>query len=327
MEDAISSWPDGHHEPPLDAVEVSVVIVSWNVADLLADCIRSILDEASDCGVEVIVVDNNSDDHTLSMLSSSFPWVRVVANRANVGFARANNQGFDLAQGRLVLFLNPDTILVKDALKRMVDFLHEHSRAGMVGPRLEYPDGTIQAACARPLPTLSASLFCEALRLCNIPLIGKWVQSSYDYDLSQEVEAISGAAMLVRPELIRQLGGFGEAFIHTGEDIELCFRFRKAGWKIHYLSDAVVIHFKGRSSQQAPIRTSVNGALSRQEYFYRCFGAAHGYLYRLIVQGIRNPVMLAIGIVKVLLGRESGRDFRLRWAIALAVWRWQEIRG
>src|SRR5262245_39870565 len=234
-------------------VDVSIIIVSWNVAELLKGCIQSIVEYSSGLSLEVIVVDNASMDHTLSMLAEEFRWVRVIGNKENVGFACANNQGFRRAEGKYVFILNPDTVLVNGALRRMVEFLDRNPTVALVGPKICRGNGETQASCARLLPTLSWSFFCDTLQLFKLPLIGSWFShkyfSPYDYSITQEIEAASGAAMLVRNEVIQKLGGFGDSFLHCGEDVDLCFRLRQAGWKIYYLSDAMIVHYSGQSNR------------------------------------------------------------------------------
>jgi len=310
-------------------VDVTVIIVSWNVADLLERCVESIGAAAGRLRVEIIVVDNASTDSTVQMLQARFPWVHLIVNTENQGFARANNQALPFTTGRFVLFLNPDTIVTEGALEKMSNFLIEHSEVGMVGPRLSYPNGEVQETCARLLPTLTWSLLCDALQLSRLPMIGTWFSRRYiypyDYSKTQEVEVISGAAMLVRSDVMRKIEGFGESFRHCGEDVDLCFRITKAGWKTYYLCDALVTHFSGQSSQQAPVRTSINSVLSIQQYFNRCFGTQQGFFYRLITQGIQVPLMILIGAARILLGLEPGHKFRQRLEIAKGIWSWQEV--
>ncbi len=312
-------------------VDVTVVIVSWNVAEFLVDCIESIASSSLGLPPEVIVVDNASSDDTLQVIRQRFPWVRLIANRENVGFARANNQGFALARGRFVLILNPDTVLSKRALSTMVRVLKERPEVGMVGPRLVLPDGKIQPTCARRFTTLGQALFCEAMRLHKLPMVGPWFfsryYSPYSYRLTQEVEAISGAAMLVRRDVLGTLGGFAESFAHCGEDVDLCFRLREAGHSIVYAADCVVYHLAEKSSQQAPVRAAVDSALSVQEYFRRRCGSGAAVAYRVIVQSVQIPVTLVVGVAKFLLGRESSREFRDRLALSKAIWLWRPIRS
>jgi len=310
-------------------VDLSIIIVSWNVASLLAVCLQSIAAEQGNLCVETIVVDNASKDDSVTMVRRDFPAARLIANADNVGFARASNQALALARGRYVMMLNPDTRLAPGSLKTMIAFLESHSTAGMVGPLLIFPDGRRQLASAHRLPTLSSALLCDTLRLHELPLVGSWISrvflSDYDYGRTQEVESISGACMILRHGVLERTGGFGDCFIHCGEDIDLCFRVRQAGWTIHFLSDAKVIHWWGKSVQQAPVRTTVNAALSIQHYFTRCYGTISGITYRLMVQGLQMPLTLLIGAFKLALGLESRTQFRHRYEFARAIVTWRSL--
>jgi GT2 family glycosyltransferase len=314
--------------PPAE-VDVTVLIVSWNVADLLRECLRSLEAERGDLRLQVIVVDNASTDGTVPLLRRDFPEVRLVANAVNLGFARANNLGFEIAEGRHVLLLNPDTRLEPGALEGLAAFLDAHPGAGIVGPLLRFPDGRIQEACAHRFPTLTSFVLCDVLKLPLIPSLGARIfrryVAPYDFSIPQEVESVSGACMLVRRDTVRRTGGFGDCFVHCGEDIDFCFRTWRAGWTVHYQSDARVVHLQGQSSRQAPIWTSVNAALSIQHYFSRCYGRASGILYRVLVQGLQVPVDLVVGLAKVLLGRETRADLKRRVAIARAILRWRTL--
>ena len=311
----------------IPTADLSVVIVSWNVADLLVKCLESLIADAKGLSLEVFIVDNASKDDTLNKLRQ-FPQFRVIANEVNVGFARANNQVFKDVTGRFVLILNPDTVVIEGALRKMIEFLVNHPDVGMVGPRLCYPNDEVQATCARPFVTLAMSLF-YALRLLQLPFIGRLLSKQYlfpyDLSISQCVEAISGAAMMIRREIIQKLGGFGDTFLHGGEDLDLCFRIQKSGWKTYYLSDAKIIHFEGQSAKQVSVRTVVNTVLSTQEYFNRCYGTWHGVMYRLIAQFVQAPTLISVSLVKWLLRRESSHELQQRIAMAKAIWVWQKV--
>lgn len=309
--------------------DVSVIIVSWNVAPLLRQCLRSVVADAPDLSLQVIVVDNASSDDSVAMLRGEFPWVHLIANRANLGFARASNQGFRLATARLVLLLNPDTVVMPGALGILIRFLQEHPDVGMLGPSLWNEDGTFQENSARVLPTVGRLVAIDVFRLQKLPFVGRWFQrrlvSPYDPDLIQEVQAISGAAMLVRRDLFEKGGGFGECFIHCGEDLDLCFRIRRAGWKIYFVPGAKVVHLGGRSARQASVRTLVNGAISIQHYLERCFGRCPARLYRLALQGIDVPATVLIGLIKSILGLQPPGDLRLRLQYARGIWTWRPM--
>jgi GT2 family glycosyltransferase len=312
--------------PPVD---ISIIIVSWNVVKLLENCLKSVLYNSKNLTLEIFVVDNASIDNSVQMLEKRFPDVKIIANEKNIGFARANNQALKYVKGRFVLTLNPDTVLASGALEKLMKFMVDHPEVGLVGPCICYPNGEVQKTCARLLPTLISIFFYDVLQIYKLPLVGNWFVKKYvfpyNYYLTQEVEAISGAAMLLRREVINTIDGFGESFIHCGEDIDLCYRVRKAGWKISYLYDAIVIHFSGQSSRQAPVRTFVNAALSIQEYFNRCFGISLGVLYQFTIQAIQIPAMIVVGFAKMLLGLESYQEFKQRLEIAKAIWLWRAL--
>jgi GT2 family glycosyltransferase len=310
-------------------MDVSVVIVSWNVRQLLQECIASIPENSRGASHEIIVVDNASTDHTVEMLRLDYPGVRVIANAGNLGFAHANNQGLEVARGRYVFFLNPDTRLLGDALQKLVTFLDLHPSVGAVGPRLCFPNGETQSVSARLLFTVSAALWCESLRLDTLPALGPIVTrrflSPYDYGKTQEVEAISGAAMLVRKDLLRTVKGFDESFIHCGEDLDLCLRIAQSGRKIYFLSDADVLHHGGRSSIQAPVRTTVNRALSDQLFIRRAFGKRKAQLYRIVVQFVQVPTMMVVGLAKMCVGSETKDHFIFRSRVAAGLLRWSRV--
>jgi len=318
------SQPERSPQPTPD---ISVVIVSWNVAGLLADCLDSLTRCTDGLTLEVWVVDNASSDNTVEMLRTRYPGVRLIANEDNRGFARANNQAIRQARGRFVLILNPDTVVQHGAIRSLFQFLVEHNDVGMAGPRHVNGSGNIGVAAARRFLTLNTVLWIEALGIHALPRIGpclfRRLVNPYDFAVTQEVECISGAAMLVRREVLQDLQGFGETFRHYGEDLDLCFRMRAAGWKIYYHAAATIVHLVGQSSKQAPIRCTINEVLSEEEYFVRCYGRIHGCLYRLIIQGILAPKIVAMGCLKRLVGVESAHQWeqRLRMVGCLMKWR------
>jgi GT2 family glycosyltransferase len=306
-------------------IDVSVIIVSWNVREFLRDCLTSIRETRNDTSVEIIVVDNSSEDGSPEMVRSEFREVRLIATGSNLGFGRANNLGLAGARGRYVFFLNPDTVLQDGVLGQMIAFLDQEPRFDVVGPRLVDPDGTVQRVSARNLPSVTLELFI-ALYLHRLPFIGLRIEnrliSRYDMNKSQEVEAISGAAMLARRAIIQKAGGFDESFLHTAEDIDLCLRLRQMGARIFFLADSPVVHFGGRSTAGASARAGTMSAISMFEYYRRWHGRGYAQLYRLINQFVRVPLLLAVGVAKMLVEKDrAGFDERLRFAKAIWAWR------
>jgi len=308
------------------SIDVSIVIVSWNVREFLKACIDSIISTQGNLSVQIIVVDNASDDRSVELVRSEFTEIDLIETEANIGFGPASNIGLQSAKGRYIFLLNPDTVLQEKALIRLIEFLDSHEDFDLVGPQLYSPDGSIQWACARRLPSLALMLF-QALYLHRLPFIGQQLLNRmiahYDLSESQEVDAISGAAMLGRRSVMNDVQGFDEMFLHTGEDVDLCFRLRERGSRIFYLADARVLHFGGQSSSQAWARSGTMGVLSTGRYLTRTRGRFHAWTYRLIVQLVQMPIMVIVGLMKALLRRGEPQDIRRRLAFARGVWRWR----
>ncbi len=236
---------------------LSVIIVSWNVRELL----RRALDTAAASwgarpGLELIVVDNASRDGSPEMVRADFPHVRLIANAANVGFTRGNNQGLEAATGDYLLLLNPDTEILGDALPQMVDYMAAHPDVGMLGPQLLNPDGSVQSS-RRRFPTLPV-LFLESTWLEGMAP-RRWLRRFYVEDrpdnATQPVDWITGAAMLTRRETVTQVGGMDEGFFMYSEEVDWCRRIRAAGWDVVYYPAARIVHHEGKSSEQvAPAR-------------------------------------------------------------------------
>jgi hypothetical protein len=250
----------------LDAPDLSVVIVNYNVREFLAQALRSVERAARHLRVEVIVVDNNSVDGSVPMVRSRFPRIRLVPNDRNAGFGAANNQALELAQGRYVLILNPDTIVQEDTLDTLVRFMDEHPNAGAVGCQILNPDGTFAPESRRAFPTPRVAFF----RMSGLgrlfpqsPVFGRYNMTFLSRDEEAEVDALSGSCMLIRRAALfgdpadpgrRGAGLFDEAFFMYGEDLDLCFRIQKAGWSIHYTPATRIIHYKGESTKKGEFR-------------------------------------------------------------------------
>lgn len=276
-------------------IDLSIVIVSWNVRDLLQRCLHSIFADREDGGgtggntkLEVIVVDNASVDGSCEMVRQAFPSVRLIANASNKGFPAANNQGITMARGRYVLLLNPDTEIVGAALSKLVEFADQHPDIGVIGPQLLNPDGSIQSS-RRRFPTLVTAFIesswlqptIEDLQSSSLmsPLAGPFSQALERYyvadqpeDVVQDVDWVTGAAMLVRWEAIDDVGIMDEGFFMYSEELDWCKRFREANWRVVYVPAAKIVHHVGQSSDQVVAARHIHFQTSKVRYFHKHHG-------------------------------------------------------
>ena len=237
---------------------LSIIIVNYNVKYFLEQCLCSVrkaleFTPLSEGESEVLVVDNNSADGSIEYLQPRFPFVRFIANKENIGYARANNQGLKEAHGKYVLFLNPDTILPEDIFRKTISFMDQHPDAGAIGVRMIDGSGRFLKESKRGLPTAWAS-FCKMSGLTGLFPSSKAFAGYYmghlDEKVTQEVEVLAGAFLMARHDILKTIDGFDERFFMYAEDIDLSYRIMQAGYKNYYLADAMIIHFKGESTRK-----------------------------------------------------------------------------
>jgi GT2 family glycosyltransferase len=236
---------------------LSIIIVAWNVADYTEACIQSIFDAAAELPIEILLVDNASSDDVQARVRARFPAVRIISNELNVGFPRANNQALTLARGRHTLFLNPDTTVGPGCLARCVAALDADRTVGVVGCRLDRPDGSVQYECGRHAYRLR-HLLAESLYLHMFFPTSRWFghhnMGWWDHRDRRDVEAVSGAFLMVRTELARTLGGLPEDLFMYHEDLSFCLRVRRQGLRIRFQGDVWTVHHEGRSSARSALR-------------------------------------------------------------------------
>lgn len=239
-------------------LDVSVVIVNYKVRDLLRDCLRSLEPALARLHGEVWVVDNASGDGSAEMVQAEFPWVRLITNQENRGYGAANNQAIRQANARYVLVLNPDTKLPPNAILDTIAEMDAHPDIGALGPKLILADGTLDRACRRSFPSPEVAfyrLFGLAKLFPNHPRFARYNLLNVDEDTAIDIDSVVGAFMLVRREVIARVGMFDEAFTMYGEDLDWAFRIKEAGWRVRYHPAVVVLHYKGQSSRQRPVRS------------------------------------------------------------------------
>jgi GT2 family glycosyltransferase len=233
-------------------MDVSIIIVAWNVRKLLYDCLKSVYDQTEGVDFEVIYVDNASEDGSVEMVTKKFPKVKVIKNEENKGFIKANNQGIESAEGRYVLLLNSDTIVLDNAIAKMIKFADEHTQAAVVGCKVLNPDKTLQRNCFM-YPSL-LNMFLSATYLYKIfpksKFFGRERMTWWNFDSAREVETICGSCSLVRKKAIEQVGLMDEAYFVYGDDPDWCYRFKKNGWKIMFTPDGEIIHYGGQTTKQ-----------------------------------------------------------------------------
>jgi len=314
-------------------VDLSIIIVNWNSKEYLRKCIASILSETHGIEFEIVVIDNASFDGSDQMLRETYTQVRFIQSEKNLGFAKANNAAFHESHGRHVLFLNPDTELIGPAINILLDSLKRLPNAGVVGCRLLNGDKTVQTSCIQAFPTiLSQFLDSDLLRTIwpksplwgNAPLFGEWKGP-------KEVEAISGACMMMKRGVFEQVDFFSEAYFMYGEDVDLCHKIMQAGHINYYVPSASIVHFGGGSTQRRPGDFSVVIMReSRMRFLRKTRGNLYGASYRIstLIAALGRIVVLTIFLPLYVI-RQSRKSWEssfrkwgaiLGWSLGLDNW-------
>lgn len=237
-------------------MKLSVIIVNYNVEYFLEQCLYSVRKAMKGVEGEVIVVDNNSVDGSNRMVEAKFPEVQLIANKENLGFSKANNQGIKIARGEYVLLLNPDTVVEDDTFRKVVDFMNDHPEAGALGVKMVDGAGNFLPESKRGLPTPSAAfykMFGISALFPRSKKFSKYHLGYLDNDEIHEVDILAGAFMLLRKSVLDKIGLLDETFFMYGEDIDLSYRVIKAGYKNYYYPETRIIHYKGESTKKSSV--------------------------------------------------------------------------
>ena len=237
-------------------MKLSIIIVNYNVKHFLKNLIDSIFKASIKYEYEIIVVDNASSDGCVEEIKTNYPDIKLIANKENIGFGAANNQALKIATGEFIVLINPDSIVNQNTFEKLLDFFSMHPQAGMVGCKVLNPDGSLQLACRRSFPGLWTS-FTKVTGLSSLfpksKLFAKYNLTYLDENEINEVDAVSGAFMMFPREVYNKIGGFDPDFFMYGEDLDLCYRIQKAGYKVYYVPTTEVIHYKGESTKRSSI--------------------------------------------------------------------------
>lgn len=303
-------------EPATTFPTLSIITVSWNVRELLQACLASVGAARDQINLEMILVDSFSADGTPEMVAKLFPWVKLIACQENVGFPKGNNIGIGQATGKYILLLNPDTVVLENALASMCDYLDKHADVGVVGSQLLNSDGTVQSS-RRRFPTLVTALF-ESTWLQ--PFAPQTVLNHYfaldvpDAETA-DVDWVMGASLMTRRSIVEQVGGLDEAYFMYSEELDWCRRIKSAGWRVVYFPKAKIVHHLGKSSEQAVTHRHINFNRAKLRYFRKYHGRGTAFVLRcFLLIGFAQQLLLEV--VKGMLGHKRP----LRWQRARSYW-------
>lgn len=265
-----------------DPPDVSVCIVTYKARELLRDCLKS-LQGNTDLAYEVIIVDNGSGDHVSDMLSEEFPSAHLIENTSNLGFTAPMNQALKQGKGRYLLQLNPDTLILSEALDRMVAFMDAHPEIGICGPKVLNRDLTMQKPCRRGEPTpmaVIAYFLGLSARFPKSKTFGGYLLNYLDEDETSSVDGVSGSCMLIRHEVVDKIGYLDERFFAYQEDADICRRTREAGWNVYYYPPAQIIHFGGQGgSGVEPFRSIIAWHKAYFQYYRKHLAKDYFFLF------------------------------------------------
>jgi N-acetylglucosaminyl-diphospho-decaprenol L-rhamnosyltransferase len=306
------------------ARRLSIVIVNWNSVEVLRPCLASIFANAQDLHPEIIVVDNGSFDGSWEMVQNEFPTVRFVQTARNSGFAYANNLGFQHCSADTILFLNPDTEIKRFAIQTLIACLEENADVAIAGPKLLNCDGSVQTSCVRCFPTLLNELLDSEFLQARFPRSGLWGMRALFENASRfmQVEAVSGACLMIRRRVFEEVGMFSTSFFMYAEDMDLCFKAFQAGWKTCFVKDALVVHHGGQSTVSSSYRSFADVVMkqSRMVFFRLHKGKLYAVSFRLIMtlSALGRLGLVALPMLLV----PANHSFRQTWQKWTSILRW-----
>ena len=264
---------------------LSVIVVTWNGKRYALECLESLRKAAIELPFEVIVVDNASADGTPDAIQAQFPHVNLVRNAANVGFAKANNIGIRLSTGRHLCLVNSDVVVPPGCLEKLVDFMEKNPSVGVLGPKMLSPTGEVGYSVMR-LPTVWNS-FCCAIGLHALLPAAKWFggfqMNAYPYNAVDDVEVLTGWFWMISRRALEGVGSLDERFFMYGEDIDWCYRFRHAGWRVVFYPFAEALHYGAASSGKTPIRFYIEMHRANLQYFRKHHGRVGSLGYGMVM--------------------------------------------
>ena len=316
-------------------MDLSIIIVNWNSKDYLENCISSIIEETSGISYEIIVIDSGSFDGCENILNKKFEGVRFIQSKENLGFASANNRAFRDTIGEYVLFLNPDTIIMNNSLNLLLDKLEISPNVAIVGAKLLNTDGSLQTSCIQAFPTITNQIFDNEFLRQILPKISLWGNQPLfqaTIEKSVKVDSVSGACLMIKRDIFKEVNYFSTEYFMYSEDIDLCYKCFQKGYSVYYIPDAIILHHGGKSSVNAKYNffSDILMVESQYRYFNKFFSASYAKMYRIsiLIMSILR-IIIIVSIFPILMISKSPHSIRqiikkwrsrLRWTIGLVGW-------
>jgi N-acetylglucosaminyl-diphospho-decaprenol L-rhamnosyltransferase len=283
-------------------VDLSCIIVNYKNSESLKDCLVSLYQTVQEIDFETIIVDNSENDLGIKPLKELYPKAQFVSNSSNVGFAKANNQAAKIAQGKVLIFLNPDTILSDQAIDSMYRYYCSHTETGVLGPKVVDPEGSLQYSCRR-YPTLWTGLFNRYSILSRLfpenRFTSQYLMLDFDHNEIRQVDWLSGCCLMVSKSTFENSHGFDENYFLFNEDIDLCRTIKQAGKKVIYFPEATIIHHVSTSNSKTTARVIIQRHLGMMHYFKKHHG--QNLLTRWVINffiSLRSITQLLINFAK-----------------------------
>ena len=304
-------------------LDLSIIVVSWNTKDLLLECLASATNDCRRFKSEIIVVDNASSDGSPEAVQDKYPNVKLIRNKKNLGFAKANNVGIKHSIGRFICLLNSDIKIIDGCFMKMIVYMDGHPQVGILGPKILSPNGVVQRSCMG-YPTLWNS-FSRALALDtlfpNIKFFGGYLMTYWGHDTLRSVDIINGCFWMIRRDALNHVGLLDENFFMYGEDIDWCRRFKEASWDVIFFPNAKAIHYGGASSSKAPIKYYIEKRRSNLFYIKKY----HGWFYLILFTTLAfiHEILRFTGrAIRVSLKPSTRDQNMLKLKRSLAILRW-----
>lgn len=305
---------------------LTIIIVNWNTKEMLKDCLSSLHDTADPKQVKIIVVDNASVDGSVEMVKSTYPLVNLIESGGNIGFGRANNLAAPHSDTPYVLFLNPDTIILKDSISKMFAYMESNPTVGGLGCKMKFPDGIVQPLGLQWFP----SPFTELINLLfvstgTLKRLNKYLPYK-DPNKSDYVKKLYGGCLMIRKSVLDQVGWYDDRFFMYGEDVDLCRKITDVGWKLYYLTDAEIIHLCGGAGGETSSNFSVlMKCESISKLMQKYYGNAGRFLYKLAIFSGASVRLLVLAFLKMassLLPVNRQFDYRSSFQKYMAMIKW-----